>query len=113
MCKKHDYTLDTLISLDGFIAEVGKGYWIKIEARKVKSDIAKPYGIKYSLTLHDPKGERILGYDNAHSIPSKPLIKAHDHMHRSGKIINYHYQDAIKLLDDFWEDVDRILREEN
>jgi len=109
MNKKYDHTLETLISLDGFIAETGEGYWVKIEARTFEQDQTKPYGIKYSLTLHDPKGERVLGYDNAHSVPSKPSIKAHDHMHKSGKIINYDYKDAAKLLEDFWKDVDRIL----
>lgn len=108
MNKKHDHTLETLLDLDGYIAEIEKGYWIKIEARRVMQDQAKPYGIKYSLTLHDSEGERVLGYDNAHSIPSKGAIKTHNHMHKSGKIINYTYTDAAKLLEDFWKDVDRI-----
>lgn len=98
-----------LVDLDGFIAELGDGYWMKIEAKKVMSDLAKPHGIKYSLTLHDHKGARVLGYDNAHAVPSKSSIKAHDHMHKSGKIISYQYKDAAMLLEDFKKDVDRIL----
>lgn len=109
MNKNHDDSLETLIDLDGYIVEIGEGFWVKIEARRIEQSEDKPFGIKYSLTLHNPMGERILGYDNAHSIPSKPTIKTHDHMHKSGKVIQYAYKDAAKLLEDFWKDVDRIL----
>lgn len=110
MDKKYDHSLKTLIDLDGFIAEIGHGYWVKIEAKKVEKEKAKPHGIKYSLTLHNSKGERVLGYDNAHSIPHKASIIANDHKHRSGKIIHYNYKDAGKLLEDFWRDVEQILK---
>ena len=112
MDKKQDYALETLVDLDGFIAEIGEGHWVKIEAKKVEKDQAKPHGIKYSLTLHTSKGNRVLGYDNAHSVSSKPSIKAHDHTHKSSKIVHYAYKDAEKLLIDFWKDVDRILGKE-
>ena len=108
MDKKYDYALENLINLDGYIAEIGEGYWIKIEAKKVAQSKEKPYGIKYSLTLHDTNGERVLGYDNAHAIPFNPSFKGHDHMHKGGKIIKYNYNDAAKLLEDFWKDVERI-----
>ena len=112
MNKECDHTLETLLNLDGFIAEVGNGYWVKMEARRVAQDHGKPHGVKYSLTLHTPKGERVLGYDNAHAVLGKPAAKAHDHMHKSGKIVSYAYQDAAKLLEDFWKDVERILGKE-
>ena len=108
----NDYTLETLLDLSGFVAEVGNGYWVKIEVRKVAHDFAKPQGIKYSLTLHNARGERVLGYDNAHAVSSKPGVKAHDHMHKSGKIVSYSYADAAKLLEDFWKDVEQILGKE-
>jgi hypothetical protein len=38
MDKKCDHTLETLLDLDGYIAEIGKGYWIKIAARRVTQD---------------------------------------------------------------------------
>jgi uncharacterized protein DUF6516 len=109
MQKIADYALETLLDLDGYIAELGEGYWVKIEARRTTIDEQKPHGIKYSLTLHDLKGTRILGYDNAHSVSSRRSLKAHDHIHKSGRVISYIYKDAVQLLDDFWKDVDRIL----
>jgi len=110
MREHRDYTLETLIELDGMIATLGGGFWIKIEAQRVQNDEAKPYGIKYSLTLHDARGERVLGYDNAHALPKNASIKTHDHMHRSGKIVKYEYKDAATLLEDFRKDVERIMR---
>jgi hypothetical protein len=109
MNENQDHALETLIDLDGYIAEIGEGYWVKIEARRVEENEEKPYGIKYSLTLHNLKGERLLGYDNAHSVPSKPSVKPHDHVHKNNKIAHYEYESAARLLEDFWKDVDRIL----
>jgi hypothetical protein len=28
--------------------------------------LEKPHGVDYSLTLHGPEGERLVGFDNAH-----------------------------------------------
>jgi hypothetical protein len=63
-----DPGLDRLLDLDGFLAEVGGGYWVKIDARRVPGDMARPQGIAYSLTLHEPGGRRVFGIDNAHAV---------------------------------------------
>jgi hypothetical protein len=65
-----------------------------------------PHGIRYSLTLHEPYGKRIMGYDNSHAI--KPLKKfkhagqrlAYDHKHRhlSDKGVSYEFRDAYHRL---------------
>jgi hypothetical protein len=108
--KKEDYTLEVLLDLDGFIAEIGRGYWVKFEAKKIKApSINKPYGIKYSLTLHSPDGDRILGYDNAHQIQGVDFTKPYDHRHKQARIMQYNYQNAEQLLTDFWQDVDKFL----
>lgn len=107
--KKQDYALETLLELDGYIAEIGDGYWVKIEVRRVAQGEEKPHGIKYSLTLHNASGERLLGYDNAHGLLYNLSAKAYDHMHKGGKIVKDNYRDAAKFLEDFWKDVDRII----
>lgn len=105
-----DNTLETLLELNGFIAEVENGYWVKMEAKRISSpNINKPYGIKYSLTLHAPSGERMLGYDNAHQVPKADRNAPHDHAHKGQRILQYNYKSATKLLEDFWKDVDRFL----
>jgi len=60
-----DPVIDTLLDLDGSILEQGGGYWIKIDAARIPESPEVPHGIRYSLTLHEPYGRRILGYDNA------------------------------------------------
>src|SRR3546814_7036989 len=69
---QRDYGLDTLLSLHQEILAQEGGYWAKIEAYQVEPSEHIPHGIKYSLTLHDRRGTRVLGYDNAHLVkPAK------------------------------------------
>jgi hypothetical protein len=75
-----------------------------------------PHGVKYSLTLHDKYGKRVLGYDNAHRV--KPPKKGfagrrlpYDHKHRSAsdKGIPYVFESPQKLLEDFFAEADRVI----
>lgn len=116
---REDEGIDTLLDLDGDIYDQDGGYWIKIEARRVEPSAEIPHGVRYSLTLHAPNGKRILGYDNAHAaIPAGKFkyagqVWAHDHKHRHARDKGelYRFQDAAQLLDDFFKDVDRTLKE--
>ncbi|MCH8542771.1 MAG: DUF6516 family protein [Alcanivorax sp.] len=111
--------MDTLLELHGSIFDQGRGYWIKIEAWQVRVSEHIPHGIRYSLTLHEPYGKRILGYDNAHAVkPPRKFryagrIIAYDHKHRhaSDKGVPYMFKDAQQLLTDFFDDVDSVLSE--
>jgi hypothetical protein len=75
-----DTSLDTLLDLDGQIMFVGDGYWVKFEVTAVAVTPQRPHGLRYSLTLHGPAGERMVGFDNAHAIFScewpKPQVDA-------------------------------------
>lgn len=114
-----DTELDTLLDLNGMIAEQSdEGHWIKIEAISVEPSEYRPHGVKYSLTLHDKYGARILGYDNAHA-PDRPhgfryvgqrYPYDHIHRHQSKKAEPYEFQSAVDLLADFFIDVDCFLR---
>ncbi|NYT67205.1 toxin-antitoxin system TumE family protein [Pusillimonas noertemannii] len=105
--------IDTLLDLDGSILDQEGGYWIKLEAWRVEASEAIPHGVRYSLTLHEPYGRRILGYDNAHAIkPPKRYkyagrILAYDHKHRhaTDKGVPYEFQSVQQLLSDFFADV--------
>jgi hypothetical protein len=70
-----DIGLETLLDLDGSILEQEGGYWIKIEARRGRSSEHAPHGVRYSLTLHDKYGTRVLGYDNAHAVKPPKKFK--------------------------------------
>jgi len=113
-----DAGLNTLLDLDVSILDQGDGYWIKIEVKRLSViTIERPHGLSYSLTLHGPDNQRLLGFDNAHAIKSiykskySGQIIEYDHRHRSSrdKGIPYHFVDGYQLLQDFFKEVDRAL----
>lgn len=114
-----DHGLAVLLDLDGQIIEQEAGYWIKIEARLVEASEAVPHRIRYSLTLHDLHGTRVLGYDNAHPVKRPKKFKyagqrrAYDHRLRAAKDkgVFYSFQSPQQLLEDFFADVARVLKE--
>jgi hypothetical protein len=113
-----DHTLDVLLDLDGQTFFVGSAqtYWVKFKARRTEPTEEKPHGIDYSLTLHDPSGKRLIGYDNVHATqatqgPGGKKTRSQDHRHRCDTIRPYAFKDAATLLADFWKDVDNMLKE--
>lgn len=111
-----DYGLDALLDLDGvsFFIDNDKSYWVKFVAQKVEPTPEKPHGIDYALTLHNPSGKRIFGYDNAHGVkagraPGAKKTRSHDHVHRDDTVRPYKFQNVATLLEDFWTNVDEIL----
>jgi hypothetical protein len=114
---RRDEGLDRLLDLDGFLAEIGGGFWVKIVAQRVPADAQRPYGVSYTLTLHDPAGRRVFGIDNAHVIrltrgPAGRSSAIRDHVHRGESVRRYSYRDAETLMDDFWREVEAILKKE-
>lgn len=65
-----DKTLENLLELDGikFVVDESVGLWVKFEVKRVKPTKGRPFGIRYSLTLHNRFNQRILGFDNAHAV---------------------------------------------
>lgn len=108
--------IETLMDLNGMIIEQVGGYWVKFEVKRMpKSTEEMPHGIRYSLTLHDRHGSRVMGFDNAHAVKMRnnnQSIKAYDHRHRhsTDEGIKYEFVDAHQLLKDFWSEVDKILK---
>ena len=78
---------------------------------RVPASPEKPPGLDYSLTLHGPDGERLVGFDNAHPAGRQKRGEPQDHRHRLTTVKAYDYQDAATLLADFWTTVDAVLRE--
>jgi hypothetical protein len=108
-----DHTLDVLLDLDGevLVVDPAGGHWVKFVMTRVPVSTEKPHGLDYSLTLHGPDGERLVGFDNAHAVTRNPAGAAHDHRHREHHVRPYAYRDAATLLADFWDAVDRMLIE--
>ena len=92
------------------------GHWVKFVVVRTEATAERPHGLSYSLTLHAPDGERLVGFDNAHAVregrgPGRRRSGEHDHRHRLRTIRSYEYTDAVTLLGDFWKEVDEVLRE--
>jgi hypothetical protein len=66
--------------------------------------------------MHSPGGSRIFGHDNAHEIKKEGKVKktpvGYDHIHMRDKIYSYEFTSPEQLLVDFWNGVERILKEE-
>ena len=114
-----DPGLNTLLDLDGSVLEQEGGYWIKIDAKTAAVTTYLPHGIRYSLTLHDRYGTRVLGYDNAHAVKSPKKFKfagqrlPFDHRHRSSSDqgVPCMFESAQQLLEHFFAEVDSIIWE--
>jgi hypothetical protein len=114
-----DTGLDTLLDLDGTIIDQGGGYWVKISARLLEEPTReRPHGVVYSLSLHDPYGQRILGFDNAHAVrparrnkySGRHVEYDHEHRHLADPGKPYEFVDAYQLLKDFFVSVDRAIK---
>jgi hypothetical protein len=113
-----DHTLEFLLAFDGRIHHLEGGYWIKFEIKKVETTRKRPHGLSYSFTLHALDGTRLVGFDNAHGVPSpgsrfKKRSSVSDHWHRMENDPGrpYTFKDVGTLLDDFFNEVERMLAE--
>jgi hypothetical protein len=116
--KATEHTLEFLLDFDGRTHWYEGGYHARFEISRVKPTKARPHGLRYSFTLHDPDGLRLIGFDNAHPVRPrgsrfKPRPVAADHWHRTendeGRL--YEFTDAETLIEDFMNEVARVLTE--
>lgn len=119
---QEDKMVENLLELDGvrFVVDDQFGLWVKFEVRQIKRTKERPHGIRYSLTLHDRFNNRILGFDNAHAIEQGKKInivskQVYDHWHRDNTDEGrpYEYKNAGKLLEDFWNEINKVVNRLN
>lgn len=113
-----EHTLEFLLAFDGRVHWFEQGYWLKFEIKRVDPTPERPHGLRYSFTLHDPNGTRLLGFDNAHGVePRGSRFKKRptevDHWHRTQGDAGrpYVFTSADRLLEDFFAEVGRVLSE--
>ena len=89
---------------------------MKFEIRRVRPNAERPHGLRYAFTLHAPDGKRLIGFDNAHGVPATgSLFNRYqivvDHWHRGGNDPGrpYPFKDAAGLIEDFLDEVRRVL----
>jgi hypothetical protein len=115
---RRDPGADVLLDLDGQVLVVdAKGeYWVRFSVCRAASTTERPHGLRYSLTLHGPDGGRLVGFDNAHSVlasqsPGGKGRGGYDHKHRFQTVRPYQFKDPASLLEDFWAEVDSVLKQ--
>ena len=117
MTSHNEHTLAFLLAFDGRIHHLEQGYWLKFEIVRTDPTKERPHGLRYSFTLHNPDGKRLVGFDNAHAVPPAARYGAktvsHDHWHRTEEDEGrpYSFTDAETLLADFFAEVRRVLDE--
>jgi hypothetical protein len=116
--RDRDPGADVLLDLDGqiFVVDAKGQYWVRFSVGRVACSAERPHGLNYSLTLHGPGGQRLVGFDNAHSVresrgPGGKSRGPLDHKHRIETVRPYRFKDAATLLADFWTEVDKLLKE--
>jgi len=116
MGTKVDFGVENLLALDGdryFLDDRGE---LEVIFRVSRIHVAPevPHGLKYSLVLLNAKGERLVGFDNAHAVdegsgPGKKRAERYDHKHVGSRVSPYEFKDAFTLLQDFWQEVDKLV----
>ncbi len=113
-----DHTLEFLLGFDGRTHYLAQGYWLKFEVKRIEATAERPHGLRYSLTLHDPSGNRLVGFDNAHGVPPQGSHfqqqgVEHDHWHRATNDEGrpYRFTTISQLIIDFFAEVRRVLAE--
>jgi hypothetical protein len=116
--QRPDHALEFLLAFDGLVHYLAGGYSLRFDIGRVEATSRRPHGLSYSLTLHAPDGTRLVGFDNAHPVRDRRgrfsrRLPESDHWHRTerdpGRL--YTFVDAETLIDDFFDEVGRVLAE--
>ena len=112
------WELETLLALDGSSYEFAEGYLIEIKAERNDVTEQRPHGISYALVLRQKGKAPLIRFDNSHAVerPGGRYVrgsKTYDHWHRteSDRGRPYIFTTGLKLLEDFWREVKRVLNE--
>ena len=117
MAADDDHALAFLLAFDGHRHHYAEGYFTKFEIRRVEPTEMRPHGLRYSFTLHGPDGVRLIGFDNAHTVKRqggrRTRSETADHRHHTQDAAGqpYEFETAEKLVADFFDEVERVLRE--
>jgi hypothetical protein len=82
--QSRDPTLGVLLDLDGqlFVVDPEGNHWVRFVVTLVPVSPEKPHGLDYSLTVHGPEKQRLVGFDNTHPVAKLALGGPQDHRHR-------------------------------
>ncbi len=108
-----DDDLERLLEYDRIRYYLANGWYVRFRIWRVEVTGSRPFGIRYSFTLHDDLNQRLLGFDNSHGVPRQV---AHDHQHafrRTKDVFAYAFVNADELLSDFMAAAEAACQHEN
>jgi len=109
MAKRKDHGKDNLLDLDGdryYVDDRGE-FEVIFKVSRITVTKERPHGLSYSLLLLNAKGDRVVCFDNAHAVTTHSA--RYDHKHVRDRVSPYEFMDALTLLHDFWEEVDKCI----
>lgn len=100
-----------LLDFHGRVYWLVNGWSIRLSIVESRVSSERPHGIRYSLTLHDVDGTRLLGFDNATG-RTRRTTSDHWHPFRRTEVHEpYEFIDADRLLVDFFTAVEDACRQ--
>jgi hypothetical protein len=99
--------LELLLSFDGANYEAAEGYVVEFTVKRTARTAERPHGVSYALVFRPVRGEPYV-LDNAHAAerPGGRFVKASPAYGRP-----YKFTTASQLLDDFWSEIKRVMKE--
>jgi len=107
-----DEALERLLDYDGRRYWLENGWSVRFRVRQVATSEVRPHGIKYSFTLHDVDGERLLGFDNAHGTGARQSTTIGIGFGAQTNFGLMHSRDTDQLLVDFFDAIERACDQE-
>ena len=65
-----------------------------LSGAEIDASSERPNGIRYSFTLHDVDGARLLGFDNAHGVPRRHEYEHRHRFRKPNEILAYEFRGA-------------------
>ena len=107
-----DEAMRRLLDFDRRRYWLSNGWSIRFRVAAIEASTVRPHGIKYSFTLHDHDGSGLLGFDNAHGVPRTETYDRRHRFRRTQQLVAYEFQDADRLIGDFFAAVEQACRQD-
>jgi len=110
--------LELLLSFDGASYEAAAGYVVEFTVKRTARTAERPHGVSYALVFRPVRGAPFVRFDNAHAAEwlggrfvEAPTAYDHWHRYEGDPGRPYKFTTAWRLLDDFWTEVKRVMKE--
>ena len=111
-----EHTLEFLLAFAGRRHWYAGGYYAKFEIKRVLPTRQRPHGLRYRSRCTTRREHGLVGFDNAHGVPAagsrfskRPTAADHGHQTEDDPGRPYAFTDAATLVDDFFDEIERVL----